>query len=155
MDRLTLPLGQAVISATDDEATCLREFLRIGQPARRTQRRVGQDVASVREPRLLEPDAHSDSGYCLYGAPALARLNEIGVAAMDASTPPDDPAVLDMGRRWHALVNAFTGGDPGTTRTLKDAYAREPQVLAAQGMDAAMFAYIRAAMQAAGLTLSA
>lgn len=76
-------------------------------------------------------------------------------AAMDAGTPPDDPAVLDMGRRWHALVNAFTGGDPGIARKLKDAYAKEPQVLAAQGMDVAMFAYIRMAMQAAGLTLSA
>ena len=76
-------------------------------------------------------------------------------AAIDAGTPPDDPAVLDMGRRWHALVNAFTDGDPGIARKLKDAYAKEPQVLAAQGMDVAMFAYIRAAMQAAGLTLSA
>lgn len=76
-------------------------------------------------------------------------------AAMDAATPPTDPAVLDMGRRWHALVHAFTGGDPNIARKLKDAYAREPQVLAAQGMDQAMFAYVRAAMQAAGLQVSA
>ena len=73
--------------------------------------------------------------------------------AMNLGIPATDPAVLDMGRRWHALVNAFTGGDANVTRKLKEAYAREPQVMAAQGMDGAMFAYIREAMQAAGLVL--
>ena len=70
--------------------------------------------------------------------------------AMDAGTPPTNPEVLEMGRRWHALVNAFTGGDANITRKLKEAYDREPQMMAAQGMDGAMFAYVRAAMQAAG-----
>lgn len=74
-------------------------------------------------------------------------------AAMDAGTPPTDPAVLEMGRRWYALVQAFTGGDANIGRKLKQAYDEEPQVLAAQGMDKAMFAYVREAMQAAGLQL--
>jgi DNA-binding transcriptional MerR regulator len=74
-------------------------------------------------------------------------------AAMDAGTPANDPAVLELGRRWHALVNAFTGGDAGIARKLKEAYEREPQVMAAQGMDKPMFAYIREAMLAAGLAL--
>lgn len=75
--------------------------------------------------------------------------------AMNLGIPPTDPSVLEMGRRWHALVNAFTGGDAGITRKLKEAYDREPQVMAAQGMDPAMFAYVREAMQAAGLKLGA
>lgn len=74
-------------------------------------------------------------------------------AAMNLGIPASDPAMLAMGRRWHALVNAFTGGDANVTRKLKEAYGKEPQVMAAQGMDKAMFAYIREAMQAAGLPL--
>ena len=76
-------------------------------------------------------------------------------AAMDLGIPPSDPAAVELGRRWHALVNAFTGGDANIARKLKDAYDKEPQVMAAQGMDKAMFAYIREAMQTAGLKLSA
>lgn len=74
-------------------------------------------------------------------------------AAMNLNIPPADPSVQEMGRRWHALVNAFTGGDANVTRKLKEAYDKEPRVMAAQGMDKAMFAYIRQAMQAAGLKL--
>lgn len=72
-------------------------------------------------------------------------------AAMEAGTPPSDPAVVDMGRRWHALVQAFTGGDAAIARKLKAAYDREPEVMQAQGLDPAMFAYVGAAMRAAGL----
>lgn len=75
--------------------------------------------------------------------------------AMDAGTPPTDPEVLEMGRCWHALVNAFTGGDANIARRLKEAYGREPRVMAATGLDAGMFVYMREAMQAAGLKLSA
>jgi DNA-binding transcriptional MerR regulator len=75
--------------------------------------------------------------------------------AMDTGIPPGDPTVQDMGRRWHALIQAFTGGDVAIGRRMKEAYDREPQVMAAQGMDHAMFAYIREAMQAAGLALPA
>lgn len=73
--------------------------------------------------------------------------------AMNLGIPANAPAVQALGRRWHALVNAFTGGDANIASRLKDAYDREPQVMAAQGMDKAMFAYIRQAMQAAGLKL--
>ncbi|MGH8216337.1 MAG: MerR family transcriptional regulator [Rhodanobacteraceae bacterium] len=76
-------------------------------------------------------------------------------AAMDTGVPPTDPAVQDMGRRWYSLIQAFTGGDAAIGRRLREAYDQEPQVMAAQGMDHAMFAYIRQAMQAAGLELSA
>jgi DNA-binding transcriptional MerR regulator len=73
---------------------------------------------------------------------------------MEAGTPADDPRVVEMGRRWHALVNVFTGGDSNIVRKLKSAYEQEPDVLASQGMSQEMFAYMRNAMRAAGLEVS-
>ena len=74
-------------------------------------------------------------------------------AAMTAGTPPTDPKVVDMGRRWHALVQAFTGGNPHIARKLRDAYQQQPKALAARGMSPDMFPYMRQAMEAAGLKL--
>lgn len=76
-------------------------------------------------------------------------------AAMNLGIPAADPTAMELGRRWHALVSTFTGGDVNLAKRMKDAYDQEPQVMAAQGMDKPMFAWIRAAMQAAGLQLSA
>ena len=76
-------------------------------------------------------------------------------AAMNLGIPATDPSVAEMGRRWYALVQAFTGGDANLGRKMKQAYAAEPQAMAAFGMDDAMFAYVRDAMRAAGLALSA
>ena len=75
-------------------------------------------------------------------------------AAMNLGIPSTDASAIELGRRWHGLVNAFTGGDANIARKLKDAYDGEPQIMAAQGMDKAMFAWIREAMLAAGLKLS-
>jgi len=60
---------------------------------------------------------------------------------------------VELGRRWHALVTAFTGGNPSLNRKLKDAYQQQPEALAARGMSPEMFPYVREAMQAAGLKL--
>lgn len=76
-------------------------------------------------------------------------------AAMKAGTRPTDPVVVELGRRWHALVHAFTGGDARIASKLKAAYDTEPRVMQAQGMDPKMFAYIGEAMAAAGLSLKA
>lgn len=75
-------------------------------------------------------------------------------AAMNLGIPATDPSVLALGRRWYALIQAFTGGDANLGRRMREAYDKEPQEMAAQGMDNAMFAYIREAMQAAGLSLA-
>lgn len=72
-------------------------------------------------------------------------------AAMQTGKTPEDPAVQELGRRWHALMQAFTGGDASVTRKLGDAYRSQPQAMAAQGMDQEMFRYMGAAMKAAGL----
>lgn len=280
-----MPLGQAVSFATMSKPTAPAKHLTIGQLA--AQSGVSAKALRLYEARgLLAPDAHSDAGYRLYGALALARLNEIGVlkragftlaevgkllarkgsaaaliaarivalrrevrakaqalaaleraqcgldstatdidqllehirmndqldmrfseaemaefkkhgeilgkhftseereqlrrraqqlgeagvrqaqnewpqliaqvrGAMNLGIPAADPSVQEMGRRWYALIQAFTGGDASLGRKMREAYDEEPGVMAAQGMDQAMFAYIGAAMHAAGLKLSA
>lgn len=73
-------------------------------------------------------------------------------AAMHAGTPPTDPAVIKMGRRWYMLIQAFTGGDANIGRKMKDAYEKEPQVMAAQGMDKGMFGYVGGGIEALAVT---
>lgn len=75
-------------------------------------------------------------------------------AAMDAGTPTTDPSVVVMSRRWHALVTAATGNDAAINRKLSEAYIAQPDALAAQGMDPAMFRYIGEALAKAGLSLA-
>jgi DNA-binding transcriptional MerR regulator len=74
-------------------------------------------------------------------------------SAMQRNVEPEDAAVQELARRWYTLVQAFTGGDAGVARKLGDAYTNQPQAMTAQGLDAAMFAYIGKAMAAAGLSL--
>jgi DNA-binding transcriptional MerR regulator len=71
--------------------------------------------------------------------------------AMRAGKPPEDPAVQALGRRWHALIQAFTGGDASVTRKLGEAYQSQPHAMEANGMDQEMFRYMGTAMKAAGL----
>jgi DNA-binding transcriptional MerR regulator len=44
---------------------------------------------------------------------------------MDKGTPPTDPRVLALAKRWHALVEEFTAGDPGIRDSLKTMYQTE------------------------------
>ena len=74
-------------------------------------------------------------------------------AAMEAGTLPTDPKVVELGRRWHGLVQAFTGHNPGINRKLSEAYLQQPKAMAANGMSPEMFRYVGAAMAAAGLDL--
>jgi MerR family transcriptional regulator, thiopeptide resistance regulator len=71
--------------------------------------------------------------------------------AMGAGTPANHPFVQELARRWHALVQAFTGGNAGVARKVGDAYRADPSAMASQGLDPAMFAYVSQAMRAAGL----
>jgi DNA-binding transcriptional MerR regulator len=75
-------------------------------------------------------------------------------AAMDAGTSSTDPSVIEMGRRWHALVTAATGNDAAINKKLGEAYIAQPEAMAAQGMDPVMFRYIGEAMAKAGLSLA-
>jgi DNA-binding transcriptional MerR regulator len=73
-------------------------------------------------------------------------------AAMDAGTDPADPQAQELARRWVALVDEFTGGDPGVFRSLSTMYASEDKVA---GMDVPpmrrMMEFVQKAMQAAGI----
>lgn len=75
-------------------------------------------------------------------------------AAIDAGTAPEAPSALALARRWHALVQLATAGDAGIGRKIGAAYDAQPQAMAAQGMDRAMFAWIGRGMAAAGLSWS-
>ncbi|HEX7323732.1 MAG TPA: TipAS antibiotic-recognition domain-containing protein [Rhodanobacteraceae bacterium] len=74
--------------------------------------------------------------------------------AMAAGQQPSAPVVLELARRWYALIQAFSGGDANLGRKMRAAYEAEPQVMRAQGMSDAMFAYVGEAMRAAGLRLA-
>jgi MerR family transcriptional regulator, thiopeptide resistance regulator len=82
------------------------------------------------------------------------RLMDEVRAAMAAGTPPSDPKVQELARRWAGLVNEFTGGDPGIGRSLSNMYEKEDNI---RGMDVKamqpMFEYIQKAMVAAGIQL--
>jgi MerR family transcriptional regulator, thiopeptide resistance regulator len=128
--------------------TQLAEFRRSGEI-------LGQRFTpEEREQLRLRAERHGAENMQKYQQQWSVLIAQVG-AAMDAGTPTDDPAVIELGRRWHALVNAFSGGDAGLVRKMKDACQKQPRAMATQGMEPAMFVYIGEVMQAAGLTLKA
>ena len=50
-------------------------------------------------------------------------------AAIDAGMDPTEPKAQELARRWWAIVSAFTGGDEGIYRSLKNMYQSEPNVM--------------------------
>lgn len=75
-------------------------------------------------------------------------------AEMDAGTDPADPKVQALAREWYGLLEEFTGGDPGLFNSTRNMYENEDRI---REMDVKamrpMFAYIRSAADAAGITL--
>jgi DNA-binding transcriptional MerR regulator len=72
----------------------------------------------------------------------IARMR----AEMERGTDPADERVQELARRWKALVDAFTGGDPGIATSLGRMYANEPEVGRQHGLDPELFAYAGRAM---------
>ena len=67
-------------------------------------------------------------------------------------TDPTDPKVQDLARRWSALIEAFTGGDPGIRQSLQKMYETEGPEQASRGaVNAEMMAYMQRAIEAAGI----
>lgn len=65
-------------------------------------------------------------------------------------TDPTDPKVQDLARRWGALIEAFTGGDPGIRQSLQKMYETEGPEQASRGMvNPEMMAYMQRAIEAA------
>jgi hypothetical protein len=69
-------------------------------------------------------------------------------AEMDKGTDPTSEKVLELARRWRALVEEFTGGNPGIEQSLGKMWQNEPELGKQSGIDKAMFEYIGKAMAA-------
>jgi len=53
-------------------------------------------------------------------------------AEKEEGTDPTDPRVLQLARRWMALINEFTGGDPGIARSLGRLWKEQGDQIVAQ-----------------------
>src|SRR4051812_44231857 len=77
------------------------------------------------------------------------ELIEAAGAERAAGTDPLDPRVLDLARRWRALVEQFTGGDAGTRASLDRMYREQGPQRASRGMvDPELMEYMRPALAA-------
>ena len=68
-----------------------------------------------------------------------------------AGTDPADPRVQALMERWHVLIQAFTGGDPGITASLKRMYSEQGAEQASRGaMPPGLQEYVGRGMAARG-----
>jgi DNA-binding transcriptional MerR regulator len=68
---------------------------------------------------------------------------------MNKGTDPGDPAVQELVKRWNALIEAFTGGDPGIRDSLQKMYEAEGPEQASRGaVNQEVMAYMQRAMTA-------
>jgi len=69
-------------------------------------------------------------------------------AEMDKGTDPKSPVVQALARRWMALVQEFTGGDPGIEKAVKQVWTEEQSI---HGIETAgmreMMSYISKALK--------
>ncbi|MHB1626899.1 MAG: TipAS antibiotic-recognition domain-containing protein [Bacilli bacterium] len=65
---------------------------------------------------------------------------------LDNGTPPENPEVQHLAKRWKELVNMFTDGDSGITRSAERYYAENPEKAAESGIDKELWQYISRAM---------
>lgn len=66
---------------------------------------------------------------------------------MKAGTDPKDERVQALAKKWRALIDEFTGGDPGIERSLRNMYQNESRVAEQQGLDREMGDYIAKALE--------
>jgi hypothetical protein len=78
-----------------------------------------------------------------------AELIEQVRTEMEAGTDPSSERVQALAGRWMRLVDEFTGGDPGISRSVSTMWQQEPEI---HGIDTGqmreMMAYVSAAMAA-------
>src|SRR4029079_18493120 len=80
-----------------------------------------------------------------------ARLIAEVEAEREAGTDPADPKLAPLLDRWQALIQAFTGGDPGITASLKRMYSEQGAEHASRGaMSAELQDYVGKAIAARG-----
>ncbi len=69
--------------------------------------------------------------------------------AMESGKAAHEPSVQKLALRWMDLLNDYVGPDPETHRKLRAAYENEPAILSGTGIDQAMLAYLRDALEIA------
>lgn len=69
---------------------------------------------------------------------------------MERGTDPADEHVQSLARRWKSLLDGFTGGDPGITKSLRTMYQSEPDTGTQVGLDQHLFGYVGRALEAEG-----
>jgi MerR family transcriptional regulator, thiopeptide resistance regulator len=133
LDRDGVPAGEELIDAIEVMTMHERYYSdeQLGQLAERREQ-LG--------PEGME-QAHKD------WADLIAEVR----AAMDEGVDPADPRAQALGERWEALIERFTGGDPGIRTSLKRMYEQEGAELASRGMvDADVMAYAARIREASG-----
>jgi MerR family transcriptional regulator, thiopeptide resistance regulator len=63
--------------------------------------------------------------------------------AMDRGLDPKSEEVQVLTRRWHELIEMFTGGDPGIRASLQRLYENEPQVSQQNAIDPEIMKYVQ------------
>jgi DNA-binding transcriptional MerR regulator len=67
---------------------------------------------------------------------------------MEKGSDPNSPAVQALARRWRALIEAFTGGNPEIEKSLRTMYQSEPVHQKIEGTpDPSMMSYMGKAMR--------
>jgi DNA-binding transcriptional MerR regulator len=67
----------------------------------------------------------------------------------ERGTDPASPRMRELATRWRALVEQFTGGDPGIRRSLATMYRQEDPLVVSHGaLDRELMAYAMRAVQA-------
>ncbi len=66
-------------------------------------------------------------------------------AELEKGTPPEDPEVLKLAKRWQELVSMFTGGDPGITQAVEQFYKENPDSAMQLGINKELWEYVRKA----------
>ncbi len=80
---------------------------------------------------------------------AWATLIEEMDAARQRGDDPGSPAVRVLAQRWQALIEQFTGGDPGIRDSLQRMYESEGPEAASRGtLNAEVMAYAQRAIEA-------
>lgn len=68
-------------------------------------------------------------------------------AHLEKGTPPHDPEVVTLAKRWQELISMFTGGDTGITESVERFYRENPDQAAQYGIDGELYRYIKEAQE--------
>jgi len=69
---------------------------------------------------------------------------------VERGTPPEAPAVQALARQASALIQLFTGGDPGIAASLAKMYSEQPVEKIHPDFDPELFAFLQRAIASIG-----